>query len=91
MTIASKVVSVGTTATQINTAPRDATAGQTLLARIPTDAAVSVFLGGTGVTTSTGVEVKAGESLTVELNRSEELYGIVSSGTVDVEVLEAGI
>lgn len=55
------------------------------------DATVSVFLGASNVTTATGMELKAGESVTVwGLRADEDLYAIVAAGTVRVDVLSKG-
>lgn len=54
-------------------------------------ASLSTFLGAAGVTTGTGYELKAGESLSVDLARGESIYGIVSAGTGTIHVLEQGL
>lgn len=46
-----------------------------------------VFLGSdSGVTTSTGIALSAGETLGVELGAGRAIYGIVASGTEEVRV-----
>lgn len=50
---------------------------------------VEVFMGGSNVTTSNGVRVDPGETLTVELGPDEALFGIVASGTATCHVLQA--
>lgn len=51
----------------------------------------SVFLGGSGVTATTGFELAVGESLTSQLNQGERLYGIAAAATQRVDVLEGGL
>ena len=53
----------------------------------------TVFLGPTGVTTgvaaTAGFPLKAGQKISLDIDDTVVLYGIVSSGTVNVRVLEA--
>lgn len=44
-----------------------------------------VFIGGSGVTTSTGMPLDPGESLDM-LVRNESLYGIVASGSCEIRL-----
>lgn len=80
-------VSVATTATKLNSAAGDGYAGQSLLVR--NRGAASVFLGASDVTTATGYELLADESLALDLN--EDVYAICASGTVACHVLETGV
>lgn len=80
-------VAVAVTATKLNTAGTDNVSGTSLLVR--NRGTASVFLGGSDVTTLTGFELLAGESLPADLN--EDLYGICASGTVACHVLEVGV
>lgn len=48
-----------------------------------------IFLGGSAVTTS-GFQLNAGESLSIDLAAGDALYGIVSSGTEPLHLLTAG-
>ena len=52
------------------------------------DDTVSIFLGGSGVTDATGYELKAGESLSFDLFSGASLYGIVTTGTARLDVLQ---
>lgn len=79
MGMTSQVVSVTTAATLL--ASVDGVAEVV----IKNAGAASVFLGGSGVTTATGLELAAGATLTVQVD--EELYGIVAAGTADAQVL----
>ena len=92
MAVVGKRVSVGTTPTLIDSSPSagDPTIGSSLLIR-NRDASASVFLGASGVTTGTGYELLAGESLPLDMGRGESLYGICAAGTVSCHVLEVGV
>jgi hypothetical protein len=50
-----------------------------------TDATNAVYLGGSGVTTSTGIKLAAGASLTYNVIGNDSLYAI-SAGSVAVDV-----
>ena len=47
----------------------------------------SVYLGGSVVTSSTGLHLPSNQTITITLPVGESLYGIASSGTTDVRVL----
>lgn len=47
-----------------------------------------VYLGDSGVTTSSGIRVSAGANVELELGASADLYAVCASGTADVRVLE---
>lgn len=89
MAVTSAQVSVGTTATELSAADTDTRLGQTLIVK-NASAATAVFLGGSGVTTSTGLSLAAAATVTVELGQGEELYGIVAAATETVHVLRTG-
>lgn len=84
-----RVVTVTTAATKINSDATDSSSGQGLLVR--NRGAASVFLGGAAVTTAAGFELLADESLPVELDPGESLYGVCAAGTVACHVLEVGV
>lgn len=79
--LTAEATTVTTTATLIDTSL--ATGREAALLR--NNGAVTVYLGGSGVTTSTGFPLAAGESLT--LPRGASVYGIVASGTCNVRSL----
>lgn len=55
-----------------------------LIQNISTSAA-TCFIGRTGVTTATGIELVAGAHIVVDINQdAEALYGITASGTASV-------
>lgn len=77
-------VTVATTATLIFTAPL---AGNSrVLIRNPT--AVSVYVGGSGVTTATGFEIAAGDSLGINLSYGDAIYGVVAASTQVVYTIQ---
>lgn len=84
-------VSVGTTETELTGAQTDTIAGQSVVVKLPSAATASVFLGGTGVTTTTGFELTAGSSISMDLGQGEQLFGIVATGTQTVHVLRTGV
>ena len=90
MAIAHERVVVAATATKVADAERDRD-GFTVMVQNPAGGS-SVFIGGPGVTTTSyGYEVVAGAEIGVELTKDEELYAVVDSGTVTVNVLRIGV
>lgn len=92
MAVSSAVVAVTSTATLLSgTDPGDvsgAANGQQL--QLNNTGATSVFLGGAGVTTTTGYTLAAGAQLRVELEGKEALYAIAAA-TGTVGVLRTGV
>lgn len=89
MAVQAAQVSVGTTETELTGTQTDATAGQSLVVR--NRGTADVFVGGTGVATSTGFKLAAGDSVSLELGQGEKLYGIVAAGSESVHVLRVGV
>lgn len=56
-----------------------------------TDSAATVDIGGAAVAAGAGYRLLAGAAVAMDLYRGETLYGVVSSGTVVVDVLESGV
>ncbi len=79
-------VTVGTTPTQLSPVG-DRNAWRALI-KVPSIAANPIDLGDDSVATGVGFEVGVGESLSVEFYGDEELYAVVSTGTVEVQLLE---
>lgn len=50
-----------------------------------------IYLGGPDVQTTSGFQVDAGESATIDLVGGEVLYGIVASSTETAHVLQQGV
>lgn len=83
-------VSVGTTATRLDTqADADSRADQRIT--LYNAGAVTVYLGGSDVTTATGVALAAGAYADETLLAGSTLYGIVASGTCEVRVMQVGV
>lgn len=82
-------MSVGTSETELTGTQTDSTAGQSLV--VQNRGAADVFVGGTGVTTSTGFKLAAGDSVSLDLGQGEKLFGIVATGTVTCHILRAGV
>lgn len=76
-------ITVSTTATLLATGD---VAGTSILLRVPAGG-VTVSLGESDVTTSSGFDLTAGETLSIDLDVDEELYGIVATGTQSVHTL----
>ena len=87
----SRAVTVATTATRLDsTGDTDGIAGSSFAAH--NNSAVTVYVGGSDVTTANGFPVPAGTSLSDdELPPAGAYYGIVATGTAEVRVLESGV
>lgn len=70
-------ITVGTSATLIYTAPLAGVAR--ILIRNPST--VSVYVGPVGVTTATGFEIAAGDSVGINLGYGDPIYGVVAAAT----------
>jgi hypothetical protein len=88
MPITSLRGTAGTAATSLLAGPASAAGvkGYDTLVRIPSGGS-SVYIGGSAVTTASGFELQAGESLSLNVDPGEELYGIVGASTQVVHVL----
>lgn len=81
-------VTVATTATRLDTGAGSGMGHAAVLVR--NRGAVTVDLGGPGVTGGAGFGLDAGESVTLDSLAGDGLYGIVASGTCVVHVLQVG-
>lgn len=88
MAVDGRRVTVGTSATRLDTADTDSVSGKSITVKPDTTA---IDLGDDTVTSGSGFEVAGDATLTVDLASGEELYGIAASGTVTVHVLESGV
>jgi hypothetical protein len=89
MAVSHQRVSVGTTATKL-TSDADGRDGQTISIQVPT-AGATVYLGGSGVTTTSyGYELLGGTNFSVELQQGEQVFGVVASSTQTVNVFRQG-
>lgn len=89
MTLRSAQTTVDTTAggTRI-----DGTAGAGAFVLIKNQGSIAVYVGPSGLTTSTGFLVNPGEALSLDSLRGDDaLYGITGSSSTTVHVLQAGI
>ncbi len=78
----STLVTVTTTATLV--VPKD---DKPRTVYLHNSAGVTVYLGGSAVTTSNGWHLGNGETETLFIPTSETLYGIVAAGSHDLKVL----
>ena len=92
MALKSTAVSVGTTATRLDTADDtgDALAGESLV--FYNNGTATIYVGGSDVSTANGCPVAASSwSPSFDLSTGDAVYGRVASGTVEARVLESGI
>lgn len=54
------------------------------------DNAVKVYIGAADVSTTTGLEIHTGDTLTIHLPEGVKLYGVVQSGSHDLTILHTG-
>lgn len=88
MPVIGERITVATTATAIFTPTNGAAVDRkSAIIKLPSTAAVPVFLGGSGVTTGTGYQMAAGDIIDVSLLSGDTIYGIVAAGTEVVHVL----
>lgn len=88
----SRAVTVTTSATPLDTVDdtADGLRGQDFI--MYNNSAVTVYLGGSDVTTANGLPIAAGSwSPGYTLSMADTRYGIVASGTADVRVDETGV
>ncbi len=88
MAVRSRAVTVTTTATRLDEAPDDGAGLQGM--SLYNNGAVDVWIGDADVSPSTGTPIAPGVHYPIEIDRVEQLYGRVVSGTADVRVLEVG-
>lgn len=83
-------VSVGTSATRLDTqADADSRADQNVTLQVI--GAGTVYVGGSDVTTATGIQLVTGAIADLQLPAGSALYGIVGSGTSEVRVMQVGV
>lgn len=88
--IEASAVTVATTATALNSA--ESTGSDSVSLLVANVGAATVYLGGVDVTTSSGVPLAAGASVSInDLAAGERIYGIVASSTNEVRVLRHGV
>lgn len=73
---------VGTSATLLSTSVQVSVGDvKTVVVQVPSGAANSIYVGGSGVTTSTGMEIVAGSSLSIDLGPGDDLYAVAAANT----------
>ena len=86
MALDSGAVTVAATATEISF---DTQGGMSIL--VQNLSGVDVYLGDSGVATTTGFKLTDGSSISYSLLTGDKLYGIVATGTADVRVQWIGL
>lgn len=84
----SRQVSLSTTATLIATGQYDTPSSPAKV--LVAQPSATVYLGGSDVTTTNGIELSALDTFSTELVYGDELYAIASSGTPTVQVFTSG-
>lgn len=86
--------SVGTSATDLTTTDSAGDIGQVGMSVLiqNLDASAALYLGGSGVTTSSyGHKLAAGTAVAIQLAPGEIVYGVVATGTINVGLLYQGV
>lgn len=92
MSVSSRAVTVANTATRLDSRGNRPWAPPGQAFTFHNGSAVTVYMGGSNVTTANGVPVAANSwAPGVDLSGADAVYGIVASGTAEVRVLEAGV
>lgn len=87
---ARQAISVGTTPVRLDADPSANTSGSGMV--IVPQASGTLVLGPAGVTADTGCRfpVTAGVAIPIDLDPNEEVFGVVASSTLEVDVLLVG-
>jgi hypothetical protein len=85
MSLTTGQTSIGTAATLITTGIVGAS-----YVLLHTSGNTTIYLGGSAVTTSTGLELHKANTVTLWLPQQDSLYGVVSSGTETVTFMHTG-
>lgn len=92
MAVKSRAVSVTTAATRLDTVDTAAVNEAAQSVAFYNAGSVTVYIGGSAVTTAAGTPVAASSwSPGIELAPGDGLFGIVASGTSECRVLEVGV
>lgn len=86
-------ITVGTTATRLTRAPKTSErySSESRTVVLQNTGSVDVLIGGTGVTTANyGYKLVPGGDVVLQLNVTDGLFGIVSTGTATVRTLTLG-
>lgn len=90
MALASAAVTVAATATALHTTNTNPKFKCRVVA-YNNDASVTMYVGASDVTTSTGIPVAAGKSISLDLEPDEVAYAIVASSTLNARVLTSKV
>lgn len=91
MAVAARSVEVQTTATRLDSAV-ESDAGFGSAVAVYNNGSETIYLGPSDVTTSSGFPLEAQASLSFKFDSaSDELFGVVASGTAEARVIEAGV
>lgn len=86
MAVSAAAVTVTTSATALNVGDAD---GQSV--EVYNNGAATVWYGGAGVTTASGVPIALGTSRVFDLSPGEVVYAVAASGTVECRVAQIGV
>lgn len=89
MAAVARIVTADVAAVRLNSVDADKQQGATIIVRVPTGG-LTVFVGGTGVTTTAGYPLNAGEVLPITLATPDAVW-VISTGPQPVNVLELGV
>lgn len=87
MSVTSNAVSVTTTATRLDP---DAGIGLSGSFAVRNNGTATIYLGGPGVTTSTGLPLDVGQTSTADLAPLDALYAVAAAGTHDCRIMQLG-
>ena len=85
MAVLASIVTVSTTATLLNVGGHTVKDIKSVVIR--NDSGVDVFLGGSTVTTATGLRLPTASSLVLDLGPLDAIFGIVAAATQPIQVL----
>lgn len=83
MPIIASIVTVGVAATLLS----EGGSGDLHTVVVRNDSGVTVYVGGSTVSTATGLALATASSLTLDLANADALYGVVAAATAPVQVL----
>lgn len=84
MALSSAAVTVATSATALHSGSVN---GSCRVLVVNNDASATMYVGGSDVSTTNGVPVTAGKSLSLTLAPGEIAYGVVASSTLNARVI----
>lgn len=89
MAVSQSRVTVGTSVTLIGSPETDGDRRSSVIIR--NRGSVSIFIGGSGVTSTNGFQLDAGESITAEFIASDSIYAVTSTGSAICHILQTGV